>query len=95
MQKIVFCYIIKNMNQNYNRIPCFVEKNPKQQLKSMVYPKQNSWFSTTSTYSSSYFSQNYVSNNVFPIPQIFPLWVVLSHITMIQNQKKFKTNKVP
>ncbi len=31
--------IIKNMNQNYNKIPYFVEKNPKQQLKFVVYPK--------------------------------------------------------
>jgi hypothetical protein len=68
----------------------FCWKNPKQQLKSMVYSKQNLGFSITSTYNSSYFSQNYVSNNVFPIPQIFPLWVILSHIIMIQNQQIFK-----
>jgi hypothetical protein len=74
------------MNQNYKKIPCFVEKNPKQQLKYVIYPKQNLWFSTTSTFNSSHSSQNYVSNNVFPLSQIFPLWVALSHIIMIENQ---------
>ncbi len=59
------------MSQNYSKIPCFVEKTPKQQLKFMVYPKQNMWFSTTSTYNFSYSSQNCVSNNVFLLPQIF------------------------
>jgi hypothetical protein len=30
-------YINVNMNQIYSRIPCFIKKNPKQQLKSIVY----------------------------------------------------------
>jgi hypothetical protein len=27
----------RNMNPNYNIIPCFVEKNPKKHLKYMLY----------------------------------------------------------
>ncbi len=30
-------YITKNMNPNYNIIPCFVEKNPKKHLKFVLY----------------------------------------------------------
>jgi hypothetical protein len=29
--------ITENMNPNYNIIPCFVEKNPKQNLKYVLY----------------------------------------------------------
>jgi hypothetical protein len=33
----MFIYIIENMNPNYSVIPCFVEKNPKQHLKCVLY----------------------------------------------------------
>jgi hypothetical protein len=72
------------MNQNYNRIPCFVEKNSKQQLKSVVYQKQICDFLLQSPYNSSH-SPKIVSNHL-PFPQIFPLWAIPSHIIMIQNQ---------
>jgi hypothetical protein len=48
----------------YSRIPCFVEMKSKQQLKFVVYRKQNVRFSITSTYNSSYSFQNSVSKNI-------------------------------
>ncbi len=49
------------MNRNYNIIPCFVEKKPKQDLKSMV-SKYSLWFFTPSTISPTLFL-NFVSQN--------------------------------
>jgi hypothetical protein len=37
LQKSMFFYIIKNINSNYNIIPCFVEKNPKNHFKYVLY----------------------------------------------------------
>jgi len=33
----MFLCINENMNPNYNIIPCFIEKNPKQHLKYVLY----------------------------------------------------------
>jgi hypothetical protein len=33
----MFIYITENMNPNYRIIPCFVEKNPKKHLKSVLH----------------------------------------------------------
>ncbi len=48
--------ITKDMNPNYNIIPCFVKKNPKTTLKICAISKQSLWFSIASTSSSSYSS---------------------------------------
>jgi hypothetical protein len=37
--------IIENMNQNYSRIPWFVEKNPKTIIKICDISKLNLWLS--------------------------------------------------
>jgi hypothetical protein len=89
-------YIIQNMNQNYNKIPCFAEMKIKTTKQTYGISKQNLWFSITSTHNSFYSSQNYVFKNV-SLFQNLPLWVVPSLFIMIQNQQKFKiqTNKVP
>jgi hypothetical protein len=55
------------------------------------YQKQNLWFPTTKYLQLSLLPQNYVSKNNPLLPQIFPFWVVPSHIIIIQNQQKFKT----
>jgi hypothetical protein len=49
----VLIYITKNIFQNYNVVPCFVEKNPKQHFKSMLYQNKIYGFSTASTNRSS------------------------------------------
>ncbi len=41
----MFIYITKNMNPNYNIIPCFVEKNPKKTLQICAISKQSLWLS--------------------------------------------------
>ncbi len=53
------------MNQTYNRISCFVEKNPKTIIKIYGISIQSLWFSTRSTYNSSHSSfPNYVFKNL-------------------------------
>jgi hypothetical protein len=61
------------MNQNYNKIPCFVEMKIKTTNKIYGISKQNLWFSIISTYSSSYSSQNCVFINVSLFPKPHPL----------------------
>jgi len=61
-------YIVENMNQNYDKIPCFVEKNPKQQLKFMVYQNKIYGFILQSSYNSSHTSPQ---NCVFKLPPLF------------------------
>ncbi len=92
----MFLCIIENMNQNYSRIPCFVEMKIKTINKICGISKQNLWFSTTNTYSSSYSSQYCVSKNV-SLFQNLPFWVVPNLLIMIQNQQEFKIqiNKIP
>jgi hypothetical protein len=78
------------------RIPCFVEKIPKQELKSMV--SQNIIYGfllqvlTTPT-----FPKNFISNNLHLFSITFSFWTIPSHITMIKNNKnsKFKLTKFP
>jgi hypothetical protein len=75
------------LNQNYSRIPCFVENEIKTTNKICNISKQNMWFFII-MYLKLFllFSQNNVSKNHPPFPQIFPLWAIPSHIIMIQNQ---------
>jgi hypothetical protein len=47
LQKFMRFFIIENMNQNYSRIPCFVEMKLKQQIKFVVYQNKIYGFSTT------------------------------------------------
>jgi hypothetical protein len=43
----MFLYITENMDQNYNKIPCFVEIKSKQQIKFVVYQNKICGFSIT------------------------------------------------
>jgi hypothetical protein len=54
------------MNQNYNEIPCFVEKNSKQQLKYVVYENKIDDFLLQIPYSSSHFPK--IVFNQLPLP---------------------------
>jgi hypothetical protein len=56
------CIIIK-YESKYYKIPCFVEKIPKQ-VKSIVYPNKIYGFLQTSTYSSSNLPHNYRNPNL-------------------------------
>jgi hypothetical protein len=94
------------MNQNYNRIPCFVEKNPKTTIKICGISKQSLWFSIASTSSSSLFSlPNFespyfpkLSNNLLTFPNslkisLFPNSPLFNHPKSHhhdQNQQEFK-----
>jgi hypothetical protein len=76
------------MNQNYNKIPWFVERNQNNnsnlwniKTKFVVfYYKVLIVFPTSSK----------LCLIISPLPQIFPLWAVPSHIIMIQNQQEIK-----
>jgi hypothetical protein len=59
------------MNQNYSKISCFVEKNPKTIIKICGISKQNMWFSTASTYNSFHSSlPNFVFKNLPYFPKL-------------------------
>jgi len=82
------------LNQNYSRIPCFVEMKSKQQIQSMVYQKKICGFLLQSTYSSfHYFLQNCVSKNVWSFLDTPPLgnpksFHYDSKLTRIQNSNQ-------
>jgi hypothetical protein len=73
----------------------FCWKNPKTKITIYGVSKHNMWFSTPSTYSSSYFSQNFVFNNPPLFFRTLSFSVVPSHTPMIKNDKnsKFKLTK--
>jgi hypothetical protein len=85
------------MNQNYNKIPCFVEKNQNK--------NKNLWY--IQNIICGFLLQVPIALptlpktmcvRIFPLPHIFPLWVVPSHIIIIKEPTRiqnFKTNKVP
>ncbi len=77
LQKYVLLCITKNMNQNYSKIPCFVEKNPKTIIKICNISKQSMWFSTASTYNSSHSSPKIMCLRIMSfLFQNLPLLVV-------------------
>jgi hypothetical protein len=83
--------ITKNMNLNYNRIPCFVEKKSKQQLKYVAYQNRICGFLLQNTYNSSHFLKT-VSNNLSSSLDLPSLGSPKSHhhdskLTKIQNSK--------
>jgi hypothetical protein len=85
----IYIYYWK-LNQNYSRIPCFVQNEIKRINKFCNISKHNLWFSTSKyLHLLLLFSQNYVSKNHPSFPHMFPLWTILSHIIMIQNQQEF------
>jgi len=97
---IIEIFATKNMNPNYNVIPCFVEKIPKTILKICVISKHSLWFSIANTSSSSYSSLKKKLLLIFFSPfhfQNFPFPTIPSHIIMTQNNKKskFKLIKFP
>ncbi len=57
-------YITENMNQNTTEFHVLLKKS-KTIIKIYVMSKHNLWFFTTSTYISSYFSQNRACKNSF------------------------------
>ncbi len=61
------------MNQNYNRISCFVEKNPKQQLKYVEYQNKVCGFLLQVPTSRLTFLQELVFKNPLSFPNPFPL----------------------
>jgi hypothetical protein len=86
---MLFCSII-NMNQNYNKIPCFVEKNPNTIIKICGISKQSSWFFIASTFSSSF---SYFPNFMYKNLHVFPNFPLLNHPKSHhhdQNQQEFK-----
>jgi hypothetical protein len=83
--------IKKKFHANYKKIPCFMEMKSNSKLKSMVYPKIEYvvfYYQVPTVLLTS--SKLCVLKNPAPLPQIFFLWVVPSHIIMIQNQQEFK-----
>jgi hypothetical protein len=84
------------MDQNYNKIPCFLKMKIKTTNKIHGISKQNMWFSTTSTYISFYSSQNYVSKFYFIFLEPPFLGTPKSpHHDSKQQEFKIQTNKVP
>jgi hypothetical protein len=59
-------------------------------LKYLVYQNRIYGFLLQGSYNSSHSFPKTMCLNFFPLPQIFPLWVVPNHIIMIQIQQKFK-----
>jgi hypothetical protein len=90
--------IIENINPNYNIIPGFAEKIPKQHLKFVLY--QNKVFSTASTSSYSYFSLNKTPCFIFFSSCLFCKTLPLlnhpksHHYDLKQQEFKIQTNKV-
>ncbi len=62
-------YITENMNQNYSKIPCFVEMKSKQQRKFVVHQNKIYGFSITIPF---IFFQNCVSKNSPFFPKFSP-----------------------
>jgi hypothetical protein len=61
------------MNQNYNIISCFVEKNPKQQLKYVVYQDKICGFLLEVPTSPPILLQELVFKNPLSFPKPLPL----------------------
>jgi hypothetical protein len=82
----------KKLHLNYNKIPCFVEMKSNNKIKYVVYPKTKYvvfYYQLPTTLLIS--SKQCVPQKDLPFfHQIFPFWVVPSHIIMIQNQQEFK-----
>jgi hypothetical protein len=84
------------MNQNYSKIPCFVEKNPKTTIENCDISKQNLWFSIASIYNSFHFSfQNFVFKKSPCFLELSPFEQPQS-LQHDKNEQEFKiqTNKV-
>ncbi len=81
-------YITVNMYQNYNRIPCFVEKKiPKQQLKSMVHRNKVCGFLLQVHTTPLIFLSKTVSKNFPYFPKLFPFWTIPNLLIMIKTDK--------
>jgi hypothetical protein len=76
--------ITKNINQNYNRIPCFVEMKSKQQIKSMVFYYKMPIAPLT-------FPK--IVSLIHPLlPITFFFWVVPSHIIMFPKTTRIQNS---
>jgi hypothetical protein len=98
LDKSMFFYIIENMNQTYNKIPCFVEKNPKKIIKNYGISKQNLWFSTVKFLQLlSFVFQNCVPKNYhfFFINSPFLDHPKSHHHDQNQQEFKIQINKIP
>ncbi len=89
-----FCIFVK-FESIYSKIPCFVEKIPKQ-VKSIVYPNKNLWFSTNKYLQLLLIFPKTLSKNLFYFPRLPPF--EQSQVTSPwskQQEFKIQTNKVP
>jgi hypothetical protein len=90
-------YIIENMNQNYNKIPCFTKENPKLKKNFVVYQNRVRGFLLQVPIAPLTLPQNFASLNSSFIFQNSPFLDCPKshHRDYNERELKIQTNKVP